>query len=130
IGSNTDIRGFIAAIREEGVNPRGLSAIILGAGGAAKSVAYGLAESGADRLGIFNRTKAAAERLAQEISRGRNLEVYAGTTPKKEILTEPELLVNCTPVGMAGHSIDESPLEQADLSTNLVVMDLVYNPRK
>jgi shikimate dehydrogenase len=128
IGSNTDIRGFIAAIREEGVNPRGLSAIILGAGGAAKSVAYGLAESGADRLGIFNRTEAAAEKLAQVIHRGRELEVRVGTTPTKEILAESELLVNCTPVGMAGHSIDESPLEQSNLSTNLIVMDLVYNP--
>ncbi|MHA2119301.1 MAG: shikimate dehydrogenase family protein, partial [Candidatus Thorarchaeota archaeon] len=128
IGSNTDIRGFIAAIREEGVNPHGLSAIILGAGGAAKSVAYGLAESGVDRLGIFNRTEAAAKRLTQEISRGRELEVHAGTTPTKEILTESDLLVNCTPVGMAGHSIDESLLEQSNLSRNLVVMDLVYNP--
>jgi shikimate dehydrogenase len=128
IGSNTDIRGFIEAIREKGINSRGLSATILGAGGAAKSVAYALAEAGAIKLGIFNRSLGAASRLALEISQNRPVDVRADRTPTKEDLEESDLLINCTPVGMAGHSIDESPLEQSKLSSGLVVMDLVYNP--
>jgi shikimate dehydrogenase len=128
IGSNTDIRGFTESLREHGVNPRGIGATILGAGGAAKSVAFALAESGAEKLGIYNRTMTAAKRLVLEIARDRSVEVHAGTNPTKNELVESELLVNCTPVGMAGHSIDESPLEQSFPSSNLVVMDLVYNP--
>ncbi|MFW9966656.1 MAG: shikimate dehydrogenase [Candidatus Thorarchaeota archaeon] len=128
IGSNTDVRGFIEAIREKGVNPRGLSATILGAGGVAKSVAYALAEAGAIELGIFNRTIDAARRLALEIGRNRPVEVRADKTPAKEDLEDSDILINCTPVGMAGYSIDESPLEQSNLSSGLVVMDLVYNP--
>jgi shikimate dehydrogenase len=128
IGSNTDVRGFTEAIREKNVNPRGISAVILGAGGAAKSVAYGLAESGAARLGIFNRTIGAAKRLAMETARERPVEVRTGLTPTEEDLEESDLLVNCTPVGMAGHSMAESPLKSSMLSSGLVVMDLVYNP--
>jgi shikimate dehydrogenase len=128
IGSNTDIRGFTEAIRERGLSPRGINAVILGAGGAAKSVAYGLAVSGAAKLGIFNRTKDAAKRLAAEIGRDRQVEVRAGSIPIREDLKESDLLINCTPVGMTGHSIDSSPLEPSMLPSDLVVMDLVYNP--
>jgi shikimate dehydrogenase len=128
IGSNTDVKGFTEALREQGVNPRNIQALIIGAGGAAKSVAYGLAESGAAKIGIFNRTRVSAMKLALEIGRDRPVEVRAGIIPTKEDLLESELLVNCTPVGMAGHSVHESPLAQSMLSSNLAVMDLVYNP--
>ncbi|MFW9889697.1 MAG: shikimate dehydrogenase [Candidatus Thorarchaeota archaeon] len=128
IGSNTDIQGFTEAIRESGVNPKGISAVILGAGGAARSVAYGLAEAGATRLGIFNRTVDAARRLTSAISRGRSLEVHSGLEPTEDDLKNTDLLVNCTPVGMAGHSPKASPLESSVLPRGVVVMDLVYNP--
>ncbi|MFW9801710.1 MAG: shikimate dehydrogenase [Candidatus Thorarchaeota archaeon] len=128
IGSNTDIQGFTEAIRENGLDPQGINAVILGAGGAARSVAYGLTEAGVARLGIFNRTVDAANRLASVMPRGRLLKVRSGAKPTKDDLEHSDLLVNCTPVGMAGYSPEESPIESSLLSSSVVVMDLVYNP--
>ncbi|MFW9802629.1 MAG: shikimate dehydrogenase [Candidatus Thorarchaeota archaeon] len=128
IGGNSDIMGFIEAIRERGVDPRGIKAVILGAGGAARAVAYGLAEAGATRLGIYNRTVDAAWRLVSVIGRDRPLIVFARAKPTTDDLDKTNLIVNCTPVGMAGHSLNESPLESSKLPSHVAVMDLVYNP--
>ncbi|MFQ5834008.1 MAG: shikimate dehydrogenase [Candidatus Thorarchaeota archaeon] len=128
-GCNTDIEGFDEALREQDVDPRGLSATILGAGGAAKAVAFALAEAGVRRLDILNRTQVKAEELATAIERGRNIEIRVGALPtSKHELQESDLLVNCTPVGMRDHSINGTPLRGSLLRKELVVMDLVYNP--
>ncbi len=128
-GCNTDIKGFDKALREQDVDPHGLSATILGAGGAAKAVAFALAEAGVRRLDILNRTHVRAEELASVIERSRDIEIRVGALPtSKRELQDSDLLVNCTPVGMRDHSINDTPLGDSLLGKELVVMDLVYNP--
>ncbi|MFW9798970.1 MAG: shikimate dehydrogenase family protein, partial [Candidatus Thorarchaeota archaeon] len=80
-GCNTDIRGFDEALRERDVDPHGLSATILGAGGAAKAVAFALAEAGVRRLDLLNRTHVKAEELATLVERGRDIEIRVGALP-------------------------------------------------
>ena len=56
LGDNTDARGFIADLREHGVDPAGRRALVVGAGGSARAVVYGLAEAGCAEIVVLNRT--------------------------------------------------------------------------
>ncbi len=67
LGYNTDARGFLAALTGAGFEPAGRQALVLGAGGAARAVAYALAGAGC-RVVLHNRTAARAERVAAELS--------------------------------------------------------------
>ncbi len=103
-GDNTDAPGLIDALGE----PVPATALVLGAGGAARAAAWALREAGAE-VSVWNRTPARAEQLANE------LQVRAGRA-------EAELLVNATAVGLhRDDSLDGLPLVDAR-----VVADLVY----
>ena len=105
---------------------------VLGAGGAAAGVAYGLASAGA-RVLICNRSEARARSLCERIgaATGAKLETADATT----LVREPvDAVVNCTPVGMRG-GVDPSgvpiPLDVLDgLAKAAVVMDTVYAPER
>jgi shikimate dehydrogenase len=129
IGCNTDVYGFKKTLKEHNVKVEGLRASILGAGGAARAVAYALSEDGVDTLEIFCRSQPNGVRLASMIHERFGIRVLIRCGPISEHSPfETDLLVNCTPVGMFGHSIKETPLNASLLSEGLVVMDLVYNP--
>jgi len=117
VGYNTDAPGALEAIREV-INPEGKHAVILGAGGAAKAIAYILKEQGCD-LSIASRSSKQGEELARSLD--------CAHLPIEEISgMRMDILINATPVGM--HPAEEqSPV---DLSTIEVetVMDIVYNP--
>ncbi|MCS7179678.1 MAG: shikimate dehydrogenase, partial [Anaerolineae bacterium] len=66
LGENTDWTGFLAALQETGFEPESRRALILGAGGAARAVAYALARSGA-RVVVLNRTLERAEALVRDL---------------------------------------------------------------
>jgi shikimate dehydrogenase len=83
---NTDAPGFLTAL---GVDLRGLSAQVLGAGGSARAVVWALRESGAREVAIWNRTPARARELAHELGAGAVEHPIAA-----------DVLVNCTPVGL------------------------------
>lgn len=83
---NTDAPGFLAAL---GVCPRGMSALVLGAGGSARAVAWALREAGAREVSVWNRTPERAATLARE------LDVRAVEHPEPA-----DLLVNCTSAGL------------------------------
>jgi len=108
-GDNTDGAGLIDALGE----PVPATALVLGAGGAARAAAWALREAGAD-VTIWNRTARRATRLAGELG------VQAGARPG-----DAELLVNATSVGLRREdSLDGLPLVDAR-----VVADLVYGDR-
>ena len=108
---NTDAPGFLAALGEP---PTG-RAVVLGAGGSARAVAWALCSAGAE-VEVWNRTPERAERLAAELG------VRAVTT------VEPGgLLVNCTAVGLEGEDpFAALPLEPGRMGEWDVVADLVY----
>ncbi len=128
-GFNTDGMGAVRALRENGADPRGKKVVLLGAGGAARAIAYMLAKE-VDELVVLNRTVKQAEALAGLIKRARNKKVSAGAlTPSviQQSLSGTDILVNATSIGMkpnAGHS----PVLPEWLKPNLAVMDIVYNP--
>ncbi|MHA1965933.1 MAG: shikimate dehydrogenase, partial [Candidatus Thorarchaeota archaeon] len=130
-GCNTDVSGFLESLRENAVALKGIRATILGAGGVARSVAYALVNKGVSKLDILNRSVARAENLVSRLGPKESCEVHFGSLSKADVdLSETDLLVNCTPIGMIGHSVNESPLSNNSMMKDMVVMDLVYNPRR
>ncbi len=117
IGYNTDWKGAVDALEEKTIL-KGKKALVLGAGGAARAIAFGLKEKGAD-LTILNRTVKKAEMLAAEIGCG-----YGGLENVKEVICD--IIINTTSVGMYPR-IDDSPVRKEFLQ-DVLVFDMVYNP--
>lgn len=130
-GYNMDGIGFLAALTARGIEVNGLPALILGAGGAARAVAYTLARSGAS-VTILNRTREKAEELVRSLHQhleGAQMD-SAPFTPDviADLAPKVGLIVNATTVGMAPHE-DASPWP-ADLPfpSGCIAYDLIYAP--
>ncbi|CAI3922535.1 Shikimate 5-dehydrogenase (AroE) (PDB:1NPD) [Commensalibacter communis] len=121
-GTSTDGDGFVANLRDAGLILTNKKILILGAGGAARSVAYSLLQENA-QITVTNRTLKRAEQLVQDLSSGRVIDWQSWT---KE-LGSFDLLVNTTSLGMEGKEDFQFDLHNA--SKNLVVTDIVYVPR-
>lgn len=131
MGYNTDAEGFYRVLLEQGFSPQGKSVVLVGAGGAARAIAYILAEKGA-RLTILNRQQELdwAESIARFILDDLQKEVKVfelGDIAKA--LPGADLLVNATSVGMSPAG-NVSPVPAALLDKVPVVFDIVYNPLK
>jgi 3-dehydroquinate dehydratase/shikimate dehydrogenase len=121
-GSNTDWSAAVAAIEsglEEGERLDGQRVLMIGAGGAARAMAFGLAERGC-RLTIANRTHERAVRLAQDVG--------CECVPLEEVGSVPyDVFVNGTSLGMHP-KVEGTPLEAEHLRPGTLVFDTVYNP--
>ncbi len=127
-GFNTDGIGFVRSLKEKAkFNIRGRKAVILGAGGAAKSISVYLAEEEAGCLGLFDIKIRRAKKLAEEIKeRYKKLRVKVYNSEPDIDLNDTSLLVNATGLGM--NKNDSLPLDPKKLGKNLLVYDLTYNP--
>ena len=126
-GDNTDAPGFIAhldqTLGDDWPQRTGGTALVLGAGGAARAIVVGLAERGLSRILLANRTRARAEALSA-LDPERVAIVDWGDLPSA--LRGTGLLVNTTSLGMTGHpplDIDLAPLPES-----AAVADIVYAP--
>jgi shikimate dehydrogenase len=119
LAENTDAPGFLAAL-PAGREPRGRRALVLGAGGSARAVVWALREAGAADVLVWNRTSERAQALARE------LDVRA--VGRAEAVVAPEIVVNCTSVGLAGElaPFKALPVRADDLGAGSLVVDLVY----
>ena len=129
-GYNTDMRGFLKSLSEEaGFTPRGQKALMIGAGGAARAVSFGLAVSGLSELIVVNKPFDMAEELVSVLGekfpelRAKALPFDSGSVTEE--ISSSSLLINATPLGMDG----EIPVSDAGcLHSELTVYDLVYIP--
>lgn len=128
-GYNTDCPGYVAALRAGGFAPRGKSALLLGAGGAAKAVAVGLADAGAARIAIANRTREKAETVAGLIS-GQGAVLDWNMAALKAEAQGCDLLVNATSLGMGGQGQFEDFSFLDALPKAALVSDLIYHPAR
>lgn len=122
-GGNTDVHGFLANLddRAPGWDSRE-TALVLGAGGAARAVVRGLVKRGFD-VTIANRTDARAGELAARF--GTRAIAWAD---RNRIAAASDLVVNTTPLGMAGHGGDDAALAIDSLPPHALVTDIVYVP--
>ena len=131
IGHNTDAAGFVRALREGGLEPAGRQALLLGAGGAARAVAYALTGAGCTVV-VHNRTARRAAELVAALQR-LGLDAPVTCSPGERALDELDLtrfdlLVNATAVGMWPSQEDTPWPEELPMPAHWTVFDLVYNP--
>ena len=130
IGYNTDGLGAIKALKDSGFHLKGKKILILGAGGAARAVAYYVAKEGPSEMVILNRGVEKALELSYKIGYEMNVACRAEKLDEynlKKTLEEMDLLINCTSVGMFPNA-EETPVPKAFLKKRMTVMDIVYNP--
>lgn len=122
-GYNTDAIGFGLALESAGCNPRGISAVVFGAGGSARAaVAY--LNSRARRISVVNRDRARAERLVARYDRAEAIAVGEESVATR--LEEADLVVNATPLGMGQLSSGNPLPAHACLRGGALAFDLVY----
>jgi shikimate dehydrogenase len=113
---NTDVIGLLASLPRD---PAGTTALVLGAGGAARAAVYALRSAGAAEVLVWNRTRELAERLVAALG-GRVVDA----------VPQVELVVNCTSVGL--HDADlpfkSLPLPADTVGVGSCVVDMVYRP--
>lgn len=130
-GHNTDAYGFLTALTTTGYAPAARSALVLGAGGAARSVVFALASAGAI-VSVYNRTEERAHALIAALAphlSGAAVRVVTAHDLATALLSA-ELVVNATAVGMTGGP-PGSPLPAgARLRAGATAYDLVYTPRR
>jgi len=118
-GENTDVIGVVASLRT--LNPLPRSAVVLGAGGAARAAVAGFLELGIPRVAVSNRTRSKADALAADFG----VECLEWSAR----MDSPwDLVCNATPLGMAGSLEGQTPFDAARLAENAVAFDIVYNP--
>jgi shikimate dehydrogenase len=132
-GYNTDVEGFLTAIKDDlGVAPKGLRVFLLGAGGAARAVLTALCMNGASEIYLINRTLDKANALASEFKKSYkdvSIDPYAleDAASVERSLRTADLLINASSTGMEG--VASITLQLELLPGKSLVYDLVYKPR-
>ncbi len=122
IGGNTDGEGAVMALKEK-IKIKGKKIILLGVGGAARAIAFAIKDEGGD-LTIINRTVSKAEELAKAVGCQ-----FGGPDKLPTLLPKTNILINSTSVGMFP-DINQSLIDKKLLHDQLIVMDIVSNPRE
>jgi shikimate dehydrogenase len=125
VGTNTDGSGFLRFLdRDAGWTPKGQTAVVLGAGGAARAVTLALADAGAS-VAVAARRAEQAEEVSSLAPGARSLEWIPDVIA--EAVAAADLFVNATPIGRNGEDL---PFDGGAFGDRLVVVDLVYHPKE
>lgn len=124
LGRNTDAHGFMANLRQDGVDPSVGPALLIGAGGAARAAVHALLGAGCPRLYLTNRTRATADALAAEVADDRI--VVLPFNCLNQLPDDVVVLVNSTSLGMAGRG--QLDIDLSGLPATAWVHDIVYVP--
>ncbi|MYG98296.1 MAG: shikimate dehydrogenase [Acidimicrobiaceae bacterium] len=124
--ANTDAAGFVAGLRADaGLSPDGLRVALVGGGGAARAVAWGLAAAGAADVAVINRTGTKAE-AAASIANAASRLGRPGRVGSTDDIAAADLVINATSVGMGADP--SMPCDPSLLGPGQVAVDLVYEP--
>lgn len=131
-GINTDGEGALRALTGAGHDPAGSSVLILGSGGAARAIAFTLAEHAAPaRLAIAGIVPGELAALCADIAIATPVSpvpvAMTAADTLREAVADARIIINCTPLGMSPQK-EASPLPEGLLGSRHVVFDIVYNP--
>jgi len=130
-GYNTDASGALRALTDAGVTLKGQRVLVLGSGGAARAIAFALAQStGIVLLTILGIEETERCRLVDDLRAKTTVVVQDGPlndAALEEVIKESHVLLHCTPLGMSPN-IDRTCVPAGLLHSSLTVMDIVYNP--
>jgi shikimate dehydrogenase len=119
-GDSTDGPGFVAALHDEGVDPRGRAIVVIGAGGAARAIVLALGRAGA-RVTVAARRPEARDGASALAPVARAVALHE----LDAVVRDADVIVNATPIGMRG---EPPPFDVASLRAPHVVVDTVYHP--
>lgn len=130
IGYNTDGQGFIRSLAEQGIIPQG-RVVVIGAGGAARAVAYEISNLNVEHIDFLDIDTAKADHLADTIRKGANCSTIGQLMNEENFEAcsiGADLIINCTAVGMYPN-VEGCPVKSLDhCQPGTVVCDLIYNP--
>ena len=133
IGTNTDVEGFVHPLKN--LNLKKEQSIVLGSGGAARSVVQGLIDLNFSSISVISRNKSSVDELIKNFKNQIEIKgVLNNDNLAQKFIEEAELIVNTTPVGMGKTSNEiNTPLPYGktfwrSLNSNTIVYDLIYNP--
>lgn len=123
-GYNTDGNGFVNSLEEAmGATLHELPILIIGAGGAARGIAFALKERGYKNLACANRSISNAQRLINDLKSGRALSLEQAEAE----LADFQIIIQTTPAGMISSNV-AMPLSLENITSSAIVADIVYNP--
>lgn len=128
-GENTDGKGLLRSLRQEGQDPKGRRLCILGAGGTARAIAVECALAGAAHITLINRTPSRGLELANLVNEQTQTPCdFLPHTPGMPVPAGCDLLINATSLGLYP-DVDARPdIDYASISPGLAVCDVVFNP--
>ena len=131
-GYNTDGEGYLQGLKlEAGFAPKGKKVVVIGAGGAARSILYSVLLKKPKEVVLVNRTMPRAASLAREFERKFGVRIFTAPLERdalRESARGAHLVVNTTSIGLSGHGELDFPMEL--LPAGAVVSDIVYSPLK
>ena len=130
--TNTDVEGFIYPLKKLTLSKK--QSIVLGSGGAARSVIQGLINLNFSKISVISRNKSSLDELTKNFKNQIEIQSFLNNDNQAQnLIEEADLIVNTTPVGMktAIGEMDELPYGEAfwgSLNSKTIVYDLIYNP--
>jgi len=129
--TNTDVEGFIYPLKAFNLTKK--QSIVLGSGGAARSVVQGLINLNLSRISVVSRNKSSLDKLIKNFENQIELQGFHNNEQAHNLIEEADLVVNTTPVGMhtARHEMHVLPYGESfwrSLNSKTIVYDLIYNP--
>ena len=130
--TNTDVEGFIYPLKN--LNLAKKKSIILGSGGAARSVIQGLINLNLSTISVISRNKSSLDELIKNFDNQIQLQGFLNSDDQAQILIrEADLIVNTTPAGMKTTKNENNVMPYGEefwrsLNSQTIVYDLIYNP--
>jgi len=130
--TNTDVEGFIYPLKKLNLTKK--QSIVLGSGGAARSVIQGLINLNLSKISVISRNKSSLDALLKNFDNQIQLQGLLNNDDQAQILIrEADLIVNTTPVGMKTTNFENNVLPYGEafwksLNSKTIVYDLIYNP--
>lgn len=127
-GDNTDGKGFLKSLTDEGLSPSGKNIVILGAGGAARAIAVELALAGAGHITIINRSIQRGQELTDLIRERTNADAcYLPWTRDISIPENTNILINATSIGLYPNVNEKPDINYDSVTGSMLVCDVIPN---
>lgn len=128
-GENTDGKGFVTALKNEGISLRGKHVTMLGAGGAARAISVECALNGAEHITVINRDRGRGGELAALLNEKTGCRAeYLAWEKGMKIPEDTEILINGTSAGFSPNVDDRPDIDYSTVTEKMCVCDVVFNP--